>query len=195
MGARGGPIGGVSTLQGSQAPRGGPKRPAGVPWVPVRGVRGGPVVGAAGVPWVRCRRCRPGALGERCQLRDPCVPSPCAHGGLCQSTLHDGTLSHLCLCPPGFRGEWGVPWVRGEAGGCPPSGCGTRGCPSWKGVRRRGAGGARDARGVKGGPEGERGTQGCPVSAGRPQVPMGAQGSQGFLESTQEVPLAPLGAY
>lgn len=39
--------------------------------------------------------------GERCDLVNSCVSSPCSNGGTCAS-LRDGTFS--CRCPPGYSG-------------------------------------------------------------------------------------------
>ncbi|EMP30126.1 Neurogenic locus notch like protein 3, partial [Chelonia mydas] len=50
-------------------------------------------------------RCQPGLIGERCQFQDPCHQSPCANGGVCESSLKDGTVQYQCTCPKGFRGQ------------------------------------------------------------------------------------------
>uniref|UniRef100_A0A8C3SW98 Notch receptor 3 n=1 Tax=Chelydra serpentina TaxID=8475 RepID=A0A8C3SW98_CHESE len=49
--------------------------------------------------------CQPGLIGERCQFQDPCHQSPCANGGVCESSLKDGTVQYQCTCPKGFRGQ------------------------------------------------------------------------------------------
>uniref|UniRef100_A0A8C3XSN1 Notch receptor 3 n=1 Tax=Chelydra serpentina TaxID=8475 RepID=A0A8C3XSN1_CHESE len=50
-------------------------------------------------------RCQPGLIGERCQFQDPCHQSPCANGGVCESSLKDGTVRYNCTCPPGYQGR------------------------------------------------------------------------------------------
>uniref|UniRef100_A0A6I8QR56 Notch 3 n=1 Tax=Xenopus tropicalis TaxID=8364 RepID=A0A6I8QR56_XENTR len=43
-------------------------------------------------------------IGELCQFKDPCVPSPCINGGACQSSIRGGTVQYECSCAKGFRG-------------------------------------------------------------------------------------------
>lgn len=85
-----------------QTRRAGLRRGAG----PVPGAPGAPPLGA--IPPTAClapARCSGAYVGERCQLPNPCLSSPCKNAGTCTAVVRGSTVDYTCACRLGFTDE------------------------------------------------------------------------------------------
>lgn len=74
-----------------------------------------PVPGVAGCPAAitshptdgvsRPSRCSGAYVGERCQLPNPCLSSPCKNAGTCTPVVRGSTVDYTCACRLGFTDE------------------------------------------------------------------------------------------
>lgn len=44
-------------------------------------------------------------MGERCQLPNPCLSSPCKNAGTCTAVVRGSTVDYTCACRLGFSDE------------------------------------------------------------------------------------------
>lgn len=44
-------------------------------------------------------------MGERCQLPNPCLSSPCKNAGTCTAVVRGSTVDYTCACRLGFTDE------------------------------------------------------------------------------------------
>lgn len=47
-------------------------------------------------------RCNVAHVGERCQLPNPCLSSPCKNAGTCHPVVRGSTADYTCTCRLGF---------------------------------------------------------------------------------------------
>uniref|UniRef100_A0A672V0E1 Neurogenic locus notch homolog protein 1 n=1 Tax=Strigops habroptila TaxID=2489341 RepID=A0A672V0E1_STRHB len=59
------------------------------------------------VPLTVCplSRCGGAFVGERCQLPNPCLSSPCKNAGTCTAVVRGSTVDYTCACRLGFTDE------------------------------------------------------------------------------------------
>lgn len=50
-------------------------------------------------------RCSGAYVGERCQLPNPCLSSPCKNAGTCTAVVRGSTVDYTCACRLGFTDE------------------------------------------------------------------------------------------
>lgn len=50
-------------------------------------------------------RCSGAHVGERCQLPNPCLSSPCKNAGTCTPVVRGSTVDYTCACRLGFTDE------------------------------------------------------------------------------------------
>lgn len=50
-------------------------------------------------------RCSGAYVGERCQLPNPCLSSPCKNAGTCIPVVRGSTVDYTCVCRLGFTDE------------------------------------------------------------------------------------------
>ncbi|NWH62139.1 NOTC1 protein, partial [Geococcyx californianus] len=50
-------------------------------------------------------RCSGAYVGERCQLPNPCLSSPCKNAGTCTPVVRGSTVDYTCACRLGFTDE------------------------------------------------------------------------------------------
>ena len=50
-------------------------------------------------------RCSSAYVGERCQLPNPCLSSPCKNAGTCTPVVRGSTVDYTCACRLGFTDE------------------------------------------------------------------------------------------
>lgn len=50
-------------------------------------------------------RCSGAYVGERCQLPNPCLSSPCKNAGTCTALVRGSTVDYTCACRLGFTDE------------------------------------------------------------------------------------------
>lgn len=50
-------------------------------------------------------RCGGAYVGERCQLPNPCLSSPCKNAGTCTALVRGSTVDYSCACRLGFSDE------------------------------------------------------------------------------------------
>lgn len=50
-------------------------------------------------------RCSSAHVGERCQLPNPCLSSPCKNAGTCIPLVRGSTADYSCVCRLGFTDE------------------------------------------------------------------------------------------
>ncbi|NWT44837.1 NOTC1 protein, partial [Chroicocephalus maculipennis] len=53
----------------------------------------------------RPSRCSGAYVGERCQLPNPCLSSPCKNAGTCTPVVRGSTVDYTCACRLGFTDE------------------------------------------------------------------------------------------
>lgn len=65
-----------------------------------------PALGAVALtPCFTPARCSGAYVGERCQLPNPCLSSPCKNAGTCTALVRGGTADYTCACRLGFTDE------------------------------------------------------------------------------------------
>lgn len=76
----------------------GPGRPLGYP---------GTLGPLGAIPLTRLcpARCSGAYVGERCQLPNPCLSSPCKNAGTCTAVVRGSTVDYTCACRLGFTDE------------------------------------------------------------------------------------------